>query len=75
MARKPRSKIKRELPPVGTTLTGKHLGKEYHAIIVKDSNSPQGRAVQYEGTLYKSLTGAAVEITGHPTNGWRFWKF
>ena len=75
MVRKPRSIIERQLPPVGTSLVGRRLGKEYHAAIVSDHNSPLGRAVKYEGVLYRSLTGAAKAITKQPTNGWRFWKF
>ena len=75
MVRKPRSIIERQLPPVGTSLVGRRLGTEYHAVIVSDPESPLGRAVKYEGALYRSLTGAAKAITKQPTNGWRFWKF
>ena len=75
MTRKPRSKILRHLPSVGSSLTGKFWGNEYHAVIVEDPNSTQGKAVKYEGVLYKSLTAAAKAITKQPTNGWRFWKF
>jgi hypothetical protein len=75
MARKPRSKIERQIPPVGTLLTGKFFGKEHHAIVVADAKFPEGRAVKYHGILYGSLTGAAKAITKQPTNGWRFWRF
>ena len=74
MARKPRSKIERQLPPVSTSLTGSFFRAEYHAIIVTSPESSVGRAVEYEGTLYSSLTGAAKAITKQATNGWRFWK-
>jgi len=75
MARKPRSKIERQLPPVGTSLTGRFHRKEYHAVIVTDPDSIVGRAVKYEGKLYRSFSGAAKAITKQPVNGWRFWKF
>lgn len=70
-----RRKIKRELPPAGTHLKGKFLGIEYKARIVKDKDSPVGRAVKYEGKLYPSMTAAAKAITKQSVNGWRFWKF
>jgi hypothetical protein len=30
--------------------------------------------VQWNGTVYSSLSTAAVAITGKPTNGWTFWR-
>lgn len=75
MIDKPHRNKKGELPPIGTSLTGKFRGVKYHAVIVEDPNSPLLKDVLYEGTLYKTLTAAAKAITGQPTNGWRFWKF
>lgn len=75
MSKMQRSKIKRQLPPVGTSLTGRSHGKEHHAVIVKSSKFPEGRAVECEGILYESLTGAARAITKYSINGWLFWKF
>ncbi len=70
-----RTKIDRELPPVGTVLNGKFKGVAYKARIVSDKTNPAGRAVKYEDRVYPSMTAAAKAITKQPTNGWRFWKF
>jgi hypothetical protein len=70
-----RTKIDRELPPVGTVLNGKFMGVSYKARIVSDKTSPVGRAVKHEDRVYPSMTAAAKAITKQPTNGWRFWKF
>ncbi len=69
-----RERTQRSLPPVGTSLTGRSRGKEYHAVIIAASKFPDERAVKLEGTLYKSLTAAAKAITQYSINGWRFWK-
>jgi hypothetical protein len=69
------TKIRRELPPVGTVLKGKFKGNPYSARVVKDKSSPVGRAIKYDGNLYKSMTAAAEAITKQSVNGWRFWKF
>lgn len=74
MSRK-RKNIERELPPVGTALTGKFMGTAYKAKIIKDKNSTSGRAIEYDGNIYQSMTAAAKAITKQSTNGWRFWKF
>ena len=70
-----RIKIKRELPPVGTPLNGKFKGTMYKAKIVKDKSQASGRAINYAGKLYPSMTAAAKAITKQSVNGWRFWKF
>ena len=70
-----RTKIKRELPPVGTVLNGKFKGIPYKAKIVKDKSQTSHRAIKYDGKLYSSMTAAAKAITNQSVNGWRFWKF
>jgi hypothetical protein len=71
---KPRQKINRELPPVGTKMTGRGRLKSYHAVIVKDPQAKSGKSVKLDGKLYSSLTAAAKSLTGYSINGWRFWK-
>ena len=70
-----KKKIKRELPPVGTVLTGHFFGEPYEAKIVKDKTRPEGKAIKLHGKLYPSMTAAAKAITKQETNGWRFWRF
>ena len=67
-----RKKIARQLPPVGTTLTGRSKGQSHTAVIVEAKDRPAGRAVEYGDQLFPSLSAAAKAITGHPTNGWLF---
>jgi len=69
-----RNRISRELPPVGTKLTGKSRGKVYEAVIVKSSTQAKRRAVRLQNREFLSLSGAAMAVTGHATNGWMFWK-
>jgi hypothetical protein len=68
-----RTKIARESPPPGITLTGRFKGQTYSATIVEEKDLSSGRAVEYDGSRYTSLSAAARAITGHPINGWRFW--
>jgi len=69
-----RKKIARQLPPVGTTLTGRSRGQSHTAVIVEAKDRPDGRAVKYGDQLFASLSGAAKAVTGHSTNGWLFWR-
>jgi hypothetical protein len=69
-----RKKIARELPPVGTTLTARHKGEPHTAVIVEAKDHPSGRAVECGDQLFASLSAAAKAVTGHPTNGWLFWR-
>ena len=69
-----RKKMARELPPVGTTLQGRVKGETRTVTIVEAQDLPAGKAVQYEGGRYTSLSAAARAITGHAINGWRFWQ-
>jgi hypothetical protein len=66
-------KIARQLPPVGTTLTGRSRGQPHTAVIVEAKDRPAGRAVKYGDQLFASLSAAGKAVTGHPTNGWVFW--
>ncbi len=49
-------------------ISGKYKGKSYKAIINKDGWICLGRK------KFSSLSSAAIEITGRPTNGWSFWR-
>lgn len=74
MEKRARRKIVRYLPSVGTKLLGKFFGKTYSAKIVSDKTTASGKAVEYNGVKYPSMTSAAKAITRQPTNGWRFWR-
>ena len=69
-----RKKIARQLPPVGSTLTARHRGQPHTAVIVEAMDRPAGRAVECGDQLFASLSAAAKAVTGHPTNGWLFWR-
>ena len=50
----------------------KREGEVVAEVVSVDSQS--GRvAVRVDGTEYPTLSAAATEIAGHPTNGWVFW--
>ena len=53
--------------PEGTALRGRYRGREVHGRI-------EGGAVVLEGRRFPSLSAAARSVTGHPTNGWRFFE-
>jgi hypothetical protein len=72
-SKRERKKIARQLPPVGTTLTGRSRGQSHTAVIVEAKDRPVGRAVKYGDQLFASLSAAAKAVTGHSTNGWVFW--
>jgi len=72
-SKRQRKKIARQLPPVGTTLTGRSRGQPHTAVIVEAKDRPAGRAVKYGDQLFASLSAAGKAVTGHPTNGWVFW--
>jgi len=65
---------KRILPPIGTKLKGKFMGREYLAEVVEAPQLKEGRGISYEGKLFSSMTAAAKEITRQSVNGWRFWR-
>ena len=69
-----RQKIARKLPPAGSTFSAKFKGQTYSATIVEAKELPTGKAVEYNGSRYPSLSGAAKAITGHSINGWLFWR-
>jgi len=53
--------------PVGTEFKASHKGRTYLARV-------EGGALVLNGKPFDSPSAAAVSITGHPTNGWRFWS-
>ena len=69
-----RKKIARQLPPVGTTLTGRSRGQLHTAVIVQAKEIPTGKAIKYGDELFTSVSAAARAVTGHATNGWLFWR-
>jgi len=71
--RKTRRRIDRELPTVGTALWAKFRGQEFTAEVVRSGTDPTKRAIRFGQQEYRSMTGAAIAITGHAVNGWRFW--
>jgi len=74
MARKKQG-IERKLPPIGTNLKGKSMGREYFAKVVDAPHLKEGRGILYQGKIFSSMTAAAKEITKQSVNGWRFWRF
>lgn len=72
--RRVRRRIDRELPPVGTILRARFKGQEFAAEIVHSGTDPTKRLIRFGQQEYRSMTGAAIAITGHAVNGWRFWK-
>ena len=47
----------------------RYKGKRYDAKLLK------GWRIKLNGKIYKSLSAAAVHISGHPENGWRMWRY
>ena len=52
----------------GLKLRKKYKGRMLEAEVKDDR-------ILYNGKSFTSPSGAAVEATGHPVNGWRFWEF
>jgi hypothetical protein len=69
-----RKRVARELPPLGTTLTATHKGQAHTAEIVEAKELPAGKAVKYGDEVFSSLSAAGRAVTGHATNGWKFWQ-
>lgn len=53
--------------PVGTEFRATYKGVEYRATIKE-------AGIEYDGTTYKYVSGAAHAVTGTQVNGWRFWE-
>jgi hypothetical protein len=49
-----RKKTVRQLPPVGTALTGRYKGQTQTAVIVEAKDRPGGRAVKHGDQLFAS---------------------
>lgn len=66
-SRKERTRDPR-LPVPGTTITRTFKGKELRLTVLDDG-------FRFEGTVYRSLTAAALRATGYPAvSGPRFWR-
>ena len=74
MAKKSKKSVK-ELPPIGTKMEATHKGQKYKAVIIKNTNSPMGRVIKFQGKVYYSMSAAAKAFTNFPVNGWRYWKY
>lgn len=54
--------------PVGTQLRTTYKKVERFGIVRADG-------LEVDGTLYPSLSAAAIGVVGQNTNGWNFWRF
>jgi len=54
-----------EIPPVGSKIRTIHKGQTYEAVIVDDPGNTRsnGRSVLFNGTVFKTLTSAAHDIS------------
>jgi Protein of unknown function (DUF2924) len=53
--------------PAGTEFRAVYKGRTYLGRV-------EGEALTLNGKRFDSPSAAAVDITGSPTNGWRFWQ-
>ena len=53
--------------PHGTEFRATYKGQQYKGVV-------QNGALVVRGNRYSSPSAAAVDITGNPVNGWRFWE-
>ena len=69
----PKRKTRTKFPPVGTVLK-KQVHNDLVLAKVVSVNESTGRvAVEMNGVTYSTLSAAAKALTGHATNGWKFW--
>ncbi len=54
--------------PAGTELRATYKGQTYLARV-------NSGALEFSGKRFDSPSAAAMSITGHPVNGWTFWKY
>ncbi len=54
--------------PAGTELRATYKGQTYLARV-------NSGALELSGKRFDSPSAAAMSITGHPVNGWTFWKY
>ena len=60
--------VTKEVPfPGGTEFRATYKGLEYRATITESG-------IDYNGAIYKSVSGAAHAVSGTQVNGWRFWE-
>ncbi len=63
-----KTKPNKEGLPIGTILQGESRGKKY-TLEVLDENY-----LCSDGTIYQSLSGAALGASGNRRSGWKFWR-
>lgn len=54
----------------GTRLQARHKGQTYECKVVNGD----GYTVELTGVVHNSLSAAGKAVTGHATNGWKFWQ-
>jgi hypothetical protein len=64
-------KIEHEVPEPGSVYRHTFKGQEHVMTVVKEAGEIR---FLVSGRSYPSPSGAAVAITGKPTNGWLFWN-
>ena len=62
----PKWKIQRLLPP-GSIITKNFKGRVLEILVTEDG-------LQYEGKMYRSISGLAMDITGYPISGYVFFE-
>lgn len=62
-------------PRPGDTLTHRfrRSGKEVYATVLSVDEASGQVSVRVGNKTYKSLSQAALDVGGYPTNGWVFW--
>ncbi len=54
--------------PIGTVLRGESKGQRYTLEVLDEGY------LCSDGSIYQSLSGAALGVSGNRRSGWRFWK-
>jgi hypothetical protein len=68
-ARKQRKPVLSGLFQPGTELRGKYKGADYTAITDEEGK------IHLRGKVFNSPSMAAIDIAGHPKDGWLFWRY
>jgi hypothetical protein len=72
-------KKRAEFPSLGTILSRRYIARKipsdrtYQAKVVSVNHDTGRVAVELDGKIFASLSGAAKSITGYPVDGWIFW--
>jgi hypothetical protein len=64
----PKKKINKEGLEVGTILQGESRGRKYTLEVLDEDY------LCSDGTIYQSLSGAALGVSGNRRSGWKFWR-